>query len=111
MERLQAIKRSSSIDVVGKKRPVYDVHGAPPDGAVFGGVVRASWAAVGLADDPGDGKPRRVRVWMPKQAPVDIDVTWGDDWSAAVNTGGLVSFAPHDDVELVAWVDVTAGKA
>lgn len=108
MQRIEARERPTKQDVDGKPCTVYDIHGVSKDGHTYSGVVFASWVAVVLRGDPG--KRVKVRVWMPGKDHEDVELGFGDKWSAGAAEAGMCSFAPHDrDVEILAWWDLTPG--
>lgn len=105
MQRIPARVRSTKID----GHVVYDIDAAWPDGQVTNGVKYTSWLIVRPETDPG--KAITLRVWIGGKSE-DVAYTWSNNsWGRPIPVNGLVSVITPDDVPLIVFWELAAGKA
>lgn len=108
MQRTEASIRPSTYQ--GMK--VHDIFHVWPDNLELNSVKFASWIFVFLQDEPKNGGPVEVSLWLPgATGPQVRPLHWGEEWYTPSPGWGMVSVTAKNDAPLTVFWELTAGKA
>jgi hypothetical protein len=107
MDRFQAVERSAAARHSGRR--TWDIFHVWPDRFQRDGVVFTSTVHCFLAEPVSTRA--RIKIWVPKiWAGEEFDMGWGSEVWNVVGDWGMCSVVSLDDVPLVFYWELTAGK-